>query len=78
MIDPFVTVVTITPSRTLIATLSEIGGLLVIFRFFILIFVFVHQKMFERKMRNDSNKSEGDDYDFKKVYSFENFNQALK
>ena len=72
LIDPSVTLVTITPGRTLIGTLSQIGGLLVIFKFSTILLAFIHQKMFERTMRKEVTAD-----DFKKVYSFSNFSEAL-
>ena len=71
MIDQEITVITNTPEITLIGTLSEIGGLIVVFRISAFILGYAHQYLFDRKMKMG-------DRDFKSVYSFANFDDALK
>ena len=70
-VDSVVTVVTIKP-KSLIKTLSEIGGLLILLRVSMLI-AFTHEKLFDCKMR----KGKGDQDDFKDVFTYDNFKETV-
>lgn len=73
LVDNVVTVVTVRP-YSLLSTIGEIGGILAFLLKVSIIFSFIHQRRFEYKMRLSQNTNE---LDFKKVFTFNNFNQAL-
>ena len=68
-IDPIIKIVTFKP-KSLLQALSEIGGLLIIFRISLLL-VYAHEKFFDRELNKTNSQN------FKELFTFDNFRNAL-